>query len=215
MLRTNTQLLGFIESQFANQTDLSPIKKMEISKGDTLLEQSKHSYYVYIVQSGIVKVFFSEENGKDYIFEFLGKGQIIGEIEAIKQIQCLCSIQAIVTSTVFAIPKALFSKLIKTNSTFNQLIIEELAERIINTSTRASLQQLYTIEYTLLHLIELYEEENLSLTKQDLADYLGITIRSLNRTIKGIKDKLQEGKTIEHFNTLFHSKTLSTLSKFS
>lgn len=37
-----------------------------------------------LIRSGITKCYFIEENDKEYIVEFLGKGEIIGEIEVIK-----------------------------------------------------------------------------------------------------------------------------------
>ncbi|WP_434086991.1 cyclic nucleotide-binding domain-containing protein [Sphingobacterium faecium] len=37
---------------------------------------------------------FDGRNDKEYIVEFLGKGEIVGEIELLRKMPCLCSIQA-------------------------------------------------------------------------------------------------------------------------
>jgi hypothetical protein len=38
---------------------------------------------MYFIRSGIVKCTFAEDQDKEYILEFLGEGEILGEIEAI------------------------------------------------------------------------------------------------------------------------------------
>jgi CRP-like cAMP-binding protein len=67
--------------------------------------------------------------------------------------------------------------------------LESFAERLINTATRASFQQLHTVEHTLSRLLELLKEQNMNISKEDMAAYLGITIRSLNRTLKKLKEE--------------------------
>lgn len=67
---------------------------------------------------------------------------------------------------------------------FNRMLIDELADRIINTSSRSSFQQLYTVEHALKKLLTLQAKYKVSLTKEDMADYLGITLRSLNRLLR-------------------------------
>ncbi len=68
-----------------------------------------------------------------------------------------------------------------------RLLLESFAERICNTATCASFQQLHTVEQTLARLLELQQEQSLEISKEDMAAYLGITIRSLNRTLKKLK----------------------------
>ena len=128
----------------------------------------------------------NEENGKDYILEFMSKGQILGELEMIRQINCLCNVAAVTSVQVYAISSATFKQLLDKDLRLHQILLEELAERIINTSSRASFQQLYTVEHGLTKLLALQEKQGLKITKEDMAAYLGITLRSLNRTLKRI-----------------------------
>ncbi|NLI36965.1 MAG: Crp/Fnr family transcriptional regulator [Bacteroidales bacterium] len=187
MLRTNVHLLSYVEQLYKELTSKDIILK-EYPKGSFIFNQSEKSSKVIIIKEGFVKCFFSEENGKDFIVEFLGEGEIAGEIEAIRNIQCLCHIEALSDIQVYQFSTNTFRLLMKQNPQFNQLLINELAERIINTSSRASLQQVYSIKNGLHKLITLQERQHLRISKADMAAYLGVDIRSLNRVLKTIKE---------------------------
>lgn len=186
MLRTNLSFLAFVQNLYQQQGPADNIELKTYEAGAVLLQQDQKMTKVMIVKEGLVKCFFNEENGRDYIVEFLGKGEIIGEIEAIRNTTCLCNIQALQLVQVYIIPIATFKKWLQKDLAFNALLIDELAERIINTSSRASFQQLHTLEHGLAKLMELQTRQHIHLSKEDMAAYLGITIRSLNRALKSM-----------------------------
>ena len=78
MLRTNSQFLSFIEELY-NEPEQKNIVLRTYPKETLLYKQDEMPHRVSILKEGFVKCFNSKENGKDYIFEFLGKGEIIGE----------------------------------------------------------------------------------------------------------------------------------------
>lgn len=186
MLRTNLSFLSFIRNLHEKQLHPEDIVLRNYSTGDFLLQQGAKSSKVFIVKEGIIKCFFSEDNGKDYILEFLSEGEIAGEIEVIKNMNCLCSVEAITNVRTYAINIPFFKQLLEKDLHFNKLLLDVLAERIINTSSRASSQQLYTIEYGLKKILDLQTKQNITVSKEDMAAYLGVTIRSLNRALKNL-----------------------------
>lgn len=186
MLRTNQLFLNYLEDLYEKQERKEDIAVRSFSKGDRIFTQSETSSKVMLIKEGITKCFFVEENDKEYIVEFLGKGEIIGEIELIRNIPCLCSIEAVTDVTVYAVALPYFRSLIKTDISLNNLLLDVFAERIVNTSKRASYQQLYAAEHTLAQLIELQAQQEIEISKEDMAAYLGITVRSLNRTLKNL-----------------------------
>jgi CRP-like cAMP-binding protein len=187
MLRTNLSFLSFAESQFEKQSHPVDIVLKSFSKGDFLLRQGGMSSKVFIIKSGITKCFFSEENDKDYILEFLSDGEIVGEIEVIRNTKCLCSVEAITCVQAYSISVSFFKHLLEKDLYFNRLLLDELSERVSNTSSRASAQQLYTIEYRVRKILDLQSRQNIVVSKEDMAAYLGITIRSLNRALRDLK----------------------------
>lgn len=187
MLLTNLSLLSFAAQLYAAQERKEHIALRSFDKGAVLLQQGQQHAKVMILKEGIVKCFFSEDNGKEYIVEFLGTGEIVGEIEVIRDIPCLCSIEAITPVSAYVISIPFFQDLLEQNLEFNRILLDELAARVVYTSSRASFQQLYTIEHGLARLLALQAKQQIDLSKEDMAAYLGVNIRSLNRALKDLK----------------------------
>lgn len=185
MLRTNLLFLSFIEKVY-NEDPKKEITLKNYPKGSFLCKQDEQPYKIAIVKSGFAKCFYSEENGKDFILEFLGKGEIVGEIEALRTIKYLCNVEAVTDMQVYVFSISYFKSLLDSNHHFSRILLDELAERIINTSSRAAHQQLYTIKHGLSKLLDLQEKQEIKLSKTDMASYLGIEIRSLNRALKDL-----------------------------
>ncbi|RAJ32201.1 Crp/Fnr family transcriptional regulator [Pedobacter cryoconitis] len=187
MLRTNADLLAFTERLYTSQERKEDIILRSFNKGERLLEQDIKIGKVFILSEGIAKCYLTEENDKDYLFEFLGKGQIIGEIEALKNSTCLCTVEAIIAVKAYCLSASFFMSLVDKNLEMNKILLQELSDRLLNTSSRASFQQLYSLEHGLSKLLQLQKEEEIELSRDDMAAYLGITIRSLNRALKQLK----------------------------
>lgn len=187
MLRTNTEFLSYIDKLY--QSNASGISLQQFEKDNLLLRQGELNRRVFVIKDGIAKCFFLEENGKDYILEFMSKGQVLGEIEVIRKMRCLCNVAALTDVHVYSIPVHTFTQMLATDLSLNKILLEELAERIINTSSRASFQQLYTVEHGLTKLLALQKNQGIEINKEDMAAYLGITLRSLNRALKSIGEQ--------------------------
>lgn len=189
MLRTNQAFSAYIKTLYDAQQRKENIVIKSFPRGKNLLTQHERHSKVMLIKKGITKCFFSEENGKEYIVEFLGEGEIIGEIEVIRNTPCLCSVQAMTDVEVYAVSIPYFSELVNISLELNNLLLSVFAERIVNTSSRASYQQLYTTEHSLSKLLELQSRQDIEISKEDMAAYLGVTVRSLNRAMKVVGGK--------------------------
>ncbi len=156
--------------------------------GERLMVQEKRAREILILKSGITKCYRSEENGKELIFEFLGKGEILGDLETILHTTCICSVEAITPVEAYSFSLEKFDEMIENDKTFHRKLLEELALRIYQTATRTSYQQNYPVEYSLIRFLLIQKEQNLSFSKQNIADYLAITVRSLNRTVRQLRE---------------------------
>jgi CRP/FNR family transcriptional regulator, anaerobic regulatory protein len=187
MLRTNQPFSDYFDKLHSKKSHKENITLTSYGKGDKILIQNESSTKIMLIRTGITKCYFVEENDKEYIVEFLGKGEIIGEIEVIKNISCLCTIEAMTEVTVYSIPIPYFRTLLKNELKLKSFLLDAFAERVVNTSSRASYQKLRTKEHTLSQFLELKSKE-MEISKGDMADYLGITIKSLNKTLDKIKE---------------------------
>lgn len=188
MLRINKELLDFLVALHHSDTEGNIIEQTFQPKSQILLE-NKHVFSVYIIKNGIAKCYLTEDTGTDFIQEFFGEGWIFGEIEAIRDEQSFCSIDAISEVIVYKISKDFFNTLLKTNEDFNRLILKTLANKIYHKAIRHSYNQSHPVESKLLRLKDDFAELASLISKQEIANYLGITIRSLNRTLKELKVK--------------------------
>ncbi|UYQ94347.1 Crp/Fnr family transcriptional regulator [Chitinophaga horti] len=185
MLLTNPRFSAYMEQLSAR----GQVFTRSFQPGALLLRQDAQALQAFVIQEGIAKCYMRENNGKDYIFEFLGKGEITGELELIGGQRCICSIEAITEVTAWVTPADVFAGLLHTDMEFNRLVMGELATRLTQTCVRASYQQAYPLEYGLLRFLMLQQEAQLFFSSADIAAYLGITVRSFNRTVKQLREK--------------------------
>jgi CRP-like cAMP-binding protein len=178
MIRKNLQLLQLMEMLEAKTI------RRNINVGQRLIHQDEQLSNVYIIRSGIAKCFITEDNGKDYILEFLGEGEVLGEIEAIRKQKTICSVEAVTPLAVYIMSNVQFLELLRTMPDFNAIMLELLATRVANSSIKSARQQLYTLSEILPQLLSMLDAQKITFTKQDLAEYMGISIRSLNRLLK-------------------------------
>ncbi|MEA5427785.1 Crp/Fnr family transcriptional regulator [Arcicella lustrica] len=188
MLRINKELLNFLVALYHSDTEGNIIEQTFQPKSQ-ILQENKQVFSVYIIKSGIAKCYLTEDTGDDFIQEFFGEGWIFGEIEVIRDELSFCSIDAISELVVYKISRDFFNKLLSTNEAFNRLILKILANKIYFKAIRHSYNQSHPVESKLLRLKDDFADLANLISKQEIANYLGITIRSLNRTLKELKAK--------------------------
>lgn len=195
MVRKNQLLLNFIE-KIVSEND--QVQVLYLESGQKLMEQGRLIPACYIIKSGIVKCYISEENGKDYLLEILGAGEIVGELEMLQKSKSLSNVKAISATELYQIDQANFYALTELNKEFNQLLLSILAERLSRTAVRSSYQQVYPLTYNLVRLLQLFSNQELKITKNELSEYLGVSIRSLNRSMKQLRaDKIVDEKEMQ------------------
>ncbi|ACU57811.1 Crp/Fnr family transcriptional regulator [Chitinophaga pinensis] len=184
MIKTNLALLQLMKELSAGEHTKSAITLRHLDIKQKLIMQDQTLQNVYIIKSGVIKCFMTEENEKDYILDFLGEGELLGEIEAIRHKTAGCTVEAITPLTVYALTSTQFRHFLETIPAFNMAVLEQLVNRVMRISEKASRHQLYTLAEILPQLLNTLESQQINFTKQDLSEYLGISVRSLNRMLK-------------------------------
>lgn len=187
MISYNIDLLDFIKK---SEVLAQYIVKKEYQKSDFIIQQGNNSQYVYFIDSGVTKCYITESNGKDYILEFIGKGEVIGEVEVFfDESTYISNIEAITDVGLYRIPNERYVQMLKDDWIFNKLIMQNLSSRLKKISTRVSYQQSHKMEYAVLKLFQLLSKESISISKRDIASYLGVSKRSLNRVLKDLSQR--------------------------
>lgn len=181
MIRTNIELLEYLEeSRKSNNYFIHE----EVQKGQKIIEQNKNIFYGYIIKSGIAKCYLTEETGNDFIQEFFSEGELFGEVEIINQDKSFCTIEAVSEMIVYKISATNFQYLLENDKKFSNLILKSFAKKIQYKALRHSHNQLYSIESNLFRLQQSTLDFMTVISKNDIASYLGISLRSLNRVLK-------------------------------
>ena len=156
--------------------------------------QDRRYTKVHVITKGIVKCFISDENGKEFIQEFLGVGMEFGELEAFNNLTTICSVVSITPLETLSLNHSSYNKLLDEDKEFNKLIMKSLADKIRYKAPRHSYQHAYPIEDNILRLQEVFPEFTEVISKKDIANYIGVTPRSLNRALKELKEKSDRSK---------------------
>ena len=152
--------------------------------GEKIITQKTNVRSVFLIKNGLAKCYLTEDTGEDFIQEFFGMGEIFGEIESITDEISFCTIEALTPTTYFKIPRNAFLNLVKEDKSFNALLLQLMATKIRYTALRHSYNQTHSLEANLKRLLAEFPELLQQISKKDIANYLGITVRSLNRTLK-------------------------------
>lgn len=184
MLKINDELLDYVEGLYQESPD-TDIHLHKYRCGEMLCEQSRPIRYVHLIRHGLFKAYHTEENTKEYILLIQGRGQIIGDEEALnKHSIYLNSVISLSDGEVYRMTVTYFLKLCDTDIRFCRLMLGEASRRMADAFTRASVQLLYPMKHVLAQLLSEMKRQNLNLTKAEIAAYLGVELRTVNRLLK-------------------------------
>ncbi len=187
MIRTNQNFIAYVEKLY-KQGGFG-VSTETFKPKTTIIRQDRRYSSVYLIREGIVKCYITDENGKEFIQEFLGVGMEFGELEVFSDKYTICSVTSITTLEVYSIKHGDFKKLLQNDMIFNSLVMKSLADKIRYKAPRHSYQHSYPIEDNILRLQKVFPEMTDVLPKKDIANYIGVTLRSLNRALKDLKQK--------------------------
>ena len=187
MIRTNQRFIPYIEELRKKGT--YRIEVNAFGPKQTILEQDHRYSTVYLIKSGIVKCAISDENGKEFIQEFLGEGMEFGELEVFSEKLTICSVTAVTYLETYSFSLSTYNQLLKKDEVFNNLVMKALTDKIRYKAPRHSYQHSHPIEDKVLRLQKLFPDLITVLPKKDIANYIGVTIRSLNRALKQLEQK--------------------------
>ncbi|PRX54827.1 Crp/Fnr family transcriptional regulator [Flagellimonas meridianipacifica] len=192
MIRTNHDFIIYIDK--LRKKGSYEIDEQVFAPKTMILKQDRRYSSVYLIREGIAKCYITDENGKEFIQEFLGQGMEFGELEIFSNKLTICSVTSVSELKVYSFPHSTYRALLKEDPTFNGLVMKALADKIRYKAPRHSYQHSYPIEDNILRLQKLFPELTEVLPKKDIANYIGVTTRSLNRALKELKQKQDNPK---------------------
>lgn len=167
-------------------------KTKHYRRRDLVFEEDDYPRYLYFVKSGKVKVFKTNEDGKEYIISICKEGDFFGYIDLIKDDKYSESAAAMEDTELSLIPKEDFSKLLHANKDVASQLIKMLADNVVEKE-----DQLLNLAYNsvrrrvadaVLLLSQKQEDGNISILRDDLARIVGTAKESVIRMLTEFKE---------------------------
>lgn len=163
-----------------------PKNAIIVNEGDT-------SNSLYIIVSGKVKIFLSDEQGKEIILDIQGPGEYFGEIALLDEAPRSASVMTLDASSFVIISKNDFREYLGKNPDIAFDLIRELTRRIRALTANVkglALRDVYGRVAAALSSLATNENEKLvineKLTQQDIANMIGASREMVSRILKDL-----------------------------
>ena len=187
-------------NSFINTLTDSELSELEKSRGcsyykkqDSLFVEGSFPRGVFCLNQGKVKVFARGDEGKEQIIHIAKQGEIIGFRAMLSGDAYKVSAETLEECAVCFITKEEFFKMIDSNTEFRNEIIKglskELGEKAVSIADMAQKSVRERIASSLLQLKDIYGEEPINLSREDLANYVGTATETLIRFLKEFKEE--------------------------
>ncbi len=148
---------------------------------------------VYCINDGKVKIFARGEEGKEQIIHLAAAGEVVGFRAMFSGEPYKVSATTLEESNICFIGKSDFLNLVDTNPTLRNGIMKELsrelAERATFITNMAQKSVRERLAFSLLMLQDIYKDEMINLSREDMANFVGTATETLIRLLKDFKEE--------------------------
>lgn len=173
--------------KLSNERRVKQYKRREM-----IFEEGDYPRYLYFIKSGKIKVFKTNEDGKEYIISVNTTGDFVGYVDLIKEAAYSESAAALEDTEVSLIPKEDFQALLHANRDVASQLIKMLANNVSEKE-----EQLLDLAYNSVRkrvadaLLLLHDKEGkgeISILRDDLARIVGTAKESVIRMLTEFKE---------------------------
>ncbi len=148
---------------------------------------------VYCINEGKVKIFARGEEGKEQIIHLAASGEVVGFRAMFSGEPYKVSATTLEESNICFIGKSDFLDLVDSNPTLRNGIMKELSKELADRATfitnMAQKSVRERLAFSLLMLSDIYKEEMINLSREDMANFVGTATETLIRLLKDFKEE--------------------------
>ena len=165
-------------------------------KNAVVLTEGEMGDSLYMIQSGKVKVFIGDEDGREIILKLLGPGDFFGEMSMIDKQPRSASVTTADACTFLVLTHSAFERCVEQAPRIAAMVMQILAQRVREADRKIgtlALMDVYgRVASTLLELA-VYTDGKLvvgeKLSQQDLANMVGASREMVNRILKDLSER--------------------------
>ena len=177
----------------AHVDQLAKSRTAGIESNSILINEGDQTDSLYVIIDGEVKVYASDENGKEVILNILGAGEYFGELSLVDDQPRSASVMTMMPTKVMIISKANFKQCLAENSELAFNLIRALTKQVRaltdNVKSLALMDVYGRVAHTLLDLATEREGKQIieqKLTHQDIANMVGASREMVSRILKDL-----------------------------
>lgn len=163
-------------------------------RNNVIINEGDFADSLFVIESGRVKVYCSDRNGKEFIMNTLETGDYFGELALLDDDRRSASVRTLDKSTFLVIYKQDFQQILDNNPGISKTLIANLARRVRNLTKNVKSLALEDVYGRVAKLLESLaephgEEEQMipeKLTQQDIADRVGASREMVARILKDL-----------------------------
>ena len=165
-------------------------------KNAVVLTEGEMGDSLFMIQSGKVKVFIGDEDGREIILKILGPGDFFGEMSMIDKQPRSASVSTLEAATFLVLSHSAFERCVEQAPRIGNMVMQVLAQRVREADRKIgtlALMDVYgRVASTLLEL-SVYNNGKLmvgeKLSQQDLANMVGASREMVNRILKDLSER--------------------------
>ena len=148
---------------------------------------------VFCINEGKVKIFTRGEEGKEQIIHIAKPGEIVGFRAMFSGDPYKVAATTLEECNICFINKTDFLDMVDTNSSLRNGLMKELSKELADRATfitnMAQKSVRERLAFALILLQDIYGEDMINLTREDLANFVGTATETLIRLLKDFKDE--------------------------
>jgi DNA-binding response OmpR family regulator len=193
--RTENGLSAFINEArgFEELKKLSLERRVKLfKKREAIFEEGDYPRYLYFINSGKVKLFKTNEDGKEYIIDIVVEGDFIGYVDLLRDTKYNESATALEDTEISLIPREDFISLMHANRDVSSQLIKMLASNVSEKEEQLLNLAYYSVRKRVANAILLLSdkepEKEINILRDDLARIVGTAKESVIRMLTEFKE---------------------------
>ena len=162
-------------------------------KNTVIINEDDFADSLYVIESGRVKVYCSDKNGKEFIMNTMGNGEYFGELALLDDEKRSASVRTLDKSVFLIMYKDEFNKVLQEQPNIARTLIKNLTKRVRKLTSKVkslALQDVYGRVAQVLTSMAVERSDKMyideKLTQQDIADRVGASREMVARILKDL-----------------------------
>lgn len=186
------------EQQLKEITD--KIVRKKYKKGQIIFFEGDVSDILYVINSGKIKVSKYTKEGKEQILYILSEGDFVGDMSLLKRDEYKFTAEALEDTNMCELTKDNFDEIVRSNPEIALKILQVVYDRIVKLENLVQNLSTKDIEARIAGLLlsfikdfgqpnGKYIELELPLSREDIANYIGVTRETISRKLSSMQDE--------------------------